>query len=838
MLRSVLCILSAIFGLHAQTYTRGVGVYPGDPREDFAATMVPDAQTYRNLALHRPAYQSSAYDYNLTAQLVTDGIKDTVLPRWVAVSTSDAGVLRKQIREHALDHNNTTTVALPGPDGWIEIDMAGGDGPLEIDSVELMGLRAAADPQKPAGWQMVVTGSDDGQTWSELGRTVLTDRPPAGFRGFGGGAAGPPPAFAVAFTAPARHRRIRVELSGPSVSRWSFGDVILRDKGERVEAGGPYHFTSAWMSAATGDEWVYVDLGAACTFDRVALYWIRHPAEASLQVSNDAANWKTVQTLTASGSLTDDFKLAQPQHGRYVRVLMSRPADPDNFILSELEVYGRGGPVPRPKPAPAAVNGHLQLSAGAWRLQRDSLVSAEGTALSQVGFADRDWLPATVPGTVLSSYWDDGALPDPNYGNNQLAISDSFFYADFWYRDEFVAPPLAAGQRAWLHFNGINWKAEVFLNGKPLGRIEGGFMRAGFDVTGLILPGRRNALAVRIIKNATPGSVKEKTFASPDLNGGALGADNPTYHATAGWDWIPTVRGRDIGIWADVSLVTTGAVTIENPLVTSTLPLPDTGHADIALETALRNSGAEAVSGTLRGHFGEVAFETPVTIEAGASKTVKLDPSTTPALRLDHPKLWWPNGYGEQNLYPVELSFVVAGKVSDSKSFQAGVKQYTYSEEGGPLRIWINGRRFIARGGNWGFPESMLRYRAREYDVAVRYHKDMNFTMIRNWVGQTGDDAFYDACDKYGIVVWQDFWLANPADGPNPDDADMFLKNAEDYILKIRNHPSVGLYVGRNEGNPPEPIESGLKSLTASLHPGLYYIPNSAQGPVSGGGPY
>ncbi len=829
-------MFSAILGLNAQTYTRGVGVYPGDPKEDFAAVMVPDGQTYRNLALHRPAYQSSAYDYNLTAQLVTDGIKDTVLPRWVSVSTSDAGVLPKQVREHALDHNIVTSVALPGPSGWIEVDMAGGDGPLEVDGIDLMGLRAMADARKPAGWQIVVTGSDDGQTWTELGRSANDGRPPAGGRGFGGGA--PPPLVGVAFHGPSRNRRIRIELSAPSVSRWTIGDVILRDGGERVEAGGPYHFTSAWMSAATGNEWVYVDLGAACTFDRVALYWIRHPAEAAIQVSNDAANWKTVQAVTAAGSLTDDMKLPQPQRGRYVRVLMSRPADPDNFILSELEVYGRGGPVPHAKPAPPAANGRLQLSAGAWRLQRDSLVAADGKALSQVGFADKDWLPATVPGTVLSSYWDDGAIPDPNYGNNQLSISDSFFWADFWYRDEFVAPALSAGQRAWLNFNGINWKAEVFLNGEQLGRIDGGFMRAAFDVTGKIKPGQKNALAVRIIKNATPGSVKEKTFASPDLNGGALGADNPTYHAAIGWDWIPTVRGRDIGIWADVALTTTAAVTIENPLVSSTLPLPDTTHADISLETTLRNSGAEAVSGTLRGRFGEVTFETPVTVEAGESKTVKLGPSTTSALRLDHPRLWWPAGYGEQNLYPVELSFVVAGKASDTKTFQAGVKQYTYSEEGGALRIWINGRRFIARGGNWGFPESMLRYRAREYDTAVRYHKDMNFTMIRNWVGQTGDDAFYDACDKYGIVVWQDFWLANPADGPDPDDAAMFLKNAEDYILKIRNHPSVGLYVGRNEGDPPEPIESGLKSLTASLHPGLYYIPNSADGGVSGHGPY
>jgi len=132
----------------------------------------------------------------------------------------------------------------------------------------------------------------------------------------------------------------------------------------------------------------------------------------------------------------------------------------------------------------------------------------------------------------------------------------------------------------------------------------------------------------------------------------------------------------------------------------------------------------------------------------------------------------------------------------------------------------------------------MLRYRAREYDTAVRYHQDMNFTMIRNWVGQTPDEAFFDACDKYGIVVWQDFWLANPVDGPNPEDNAMFLKNAEDFILRIRTHPSVGIYVGRNEGFPPEPLNGELKRLTETLHPGLYYIGSSADGPVSGHGPY
>jgi hypothetical protein len=114
----------------------------------------------------------------------------------------------------------------------------------------------------------------------------------------------------------------------------------------------------------------------------------------------------------------------------------------------------------------------------------------------------------------------------------------------------------------------------------------------------------------------------------------------------------------------------------------------------------------------------------------------------------------------------------------------------------------------------------------------------MNFTMIRNWVGQTGDEEFYEACDKHGIVVWQDFWLANPVDGPNPDDNELFLQNAKDFVLRIRNHPSVGLYCGRNEGDPPKPIDDGIRQMLPELHPGLHYISNSAWGVVSGGGPY
>jgi beta-galactosidase/beta-glucuronidase len=827
-----LMLLVASSSSLAQQYTRGIGVYPGDPREYKGPSLVVDAKTYRNLALHRPAYQSSAYDYNLTAQLITDGIKQTAPPRWIAASTSDVPVLPKTEREVFLDGNATSSIEVKGDNPWVEFDLEGGGEAPELDRIDL-DLRRLSGPPPASGWTYVVSGSDDGAAWHEVGRSAGTNWPSMHFSG---------PSFmqSIPFSAPARNRRYRVQLSAEGIRDWGVAELTLFDKGEEVRVAGPNHFDSAWMSAGAGEEWVYVDLGARCTFDRVSLAWIRRAVEGALQVSDDAVNWKTIQALSAlSDEKDDDIHLAQPARGRYVRVLMTKPSEAgSSYILSELEVYGRGSLVPMSQPASdAEAGGTLDLTGGNWRLQRASLVPVTGEQISTPGFAAKDWMIATVPGTVLTSYLNDGAVPNPDFGDNQYAISDSFFCSDFWYRDQFFAPaPTRPGQHTWLDFDGINWKAEIYLNGHSVGRINGGYMRGHFDVTAFIRPSHRNVFAVRIIRNANPGSTKDK--AARTVNGSALGRDNPTYHASAGWDWISTIRGRNTGIWSNVTLRTSSAVTVEDPLVTTTLPLPDTTHADVNIQATLRNLENHPVSGVLRARFGGVTVETPVTLAASASKTVSLTPATQTALHLTNPKLWWPVGYGEPNLYPVKVAFFIEGKSSDSKSFQTGIRQFTYSEDGGVLKMWINGRRFIAKGGNWGFPESMLRYRAREYETAMRYHRDEHFNMVRNWVGQTGDEAFYDAADRNGIVIWQDFWLANPWDGPDPDDNDLFLANARDYMLRIRNHASLGLFCGRNEGFPPQPIDDGLRNLVATLEPGSHYISSSADGPVSGHGPY
>jgi hypothetical protein len=143
----------------AQQYSRGIGVYPGDPAQYDGPHMVVDKLTYRNLALHRPAYQSSAYDYNLTAQLVTDGIKEKSLPQWVVTSTSNKGVLAKNERYVFLDGNPASAAFLNGPKPWVEVDIEGERTIPEVDHAEIWIRKARVKPD--AKWSLRILGSDD-----------------------------------------------------------------------------------------------------------------------------------------------------------------------------------------------------------------------------------------------------------------------------------------------------------------------------------------------------------------------------------------------------------------------------------------------------------------------------------------------------------------------------------------------------------------------------------------------------------------------------------------------------------------------------------------------------
>ena len=482
------------------------------------------------------------------------------------------------------------------------------------------------------------------------------------------------------------------------------------------------------------------------------------------------------------------------------------------------------------------------LSSG-WQMQDVAKVPQHGAELSQPGFQPGGWYAATVPGTVLTTLVNCGVYPEPLYGENNRPdkIPESLCRTSYWYRTACKIPPDYAGKKIWLNFDGINYAAEVWVNGQSAGNIKGAFARGVFDISPFVTPGKEVTVAVLVSPQPHPGDPIEHTVANGlGKNGGITAIDGPTFLCTIGWDWIPGIRDRDTGIWQKVFLSTTGPVLIKDPLVTTDLPLPSLETADIAIQATVQNVSDQPKKGVLRCKIGEVSFEQPVALAAHESKLISVDPKTIPQLRFNHPRLWWPNGYGPQNLYALQLRFEIEGKISDRQDVSFGVRKVTYSvPDSENLTLSVNGVRVFCRGGDWGMDDAMKRIPRARLEAQIRMHQLANLNMIRNWVGQSTSEDFYELCDKYGIMLWDEFFQPNPSDGPNPTDLATYMTNVSEKILRFRNHPSIVVWCGRNEGRPPKEIDDAIREVMNRLEPVRLYQPSSTDGRgVHSGGPY
>ncbi|HVC46327.1 MAG TPA: glycoside hydrolase family 2 TIM barrel-domain containing protein [Terracidiphilus sp.] len=487
-------------------------------------------------------------------------------------------------------------------------------------------------------------------------------------------------------------------------------------------------------------------------------------------------------------------------------------------------------------PAPVAVQ-------EGWQLQDVAKVPQAGGEVAAPGFQTTGWYAATVPGTVLTSLVNNHVYPEPLYGENNRpdVIPDSLCRTSYWYRTVMNVPETYKGHHIWLNFEGINYSADVWVNGHQVGTIRGAFIRGIFDITPYVKPGKLAVLAVLIAPQPHPGVPHEHTLRNGmGPNGGITAIDGPTFLSTLGWDWIPAIRDRDTGIWRKVYLSASGPVLVKNPLVTTDLPLPRTDSTDIAVVATVENVTDKKVKGVLTGDIENIHFEKRIELAPHSSQLVRFDPTTTPALHVEHPRLWWPNGYGPQNLYSLHLSFQANQKVSDADDVSFGVRKITYSVPGtDTLTISVNGVPVFIRGGDWGLDEAMKRIPRERLETLIRLHKLAHLNLIRNWVGQSTDEDFYELCDKYGILVWDEFFQPNPSDGPNPTDIKTYIANVRDKILRYRNHPSIMLWCARNEGYPPPEIDAELRKLMAELEPTRRYQPSSTDGAgVRSHGPY
>ena len=484
-----------------------------------------------------------------------------------------------------------------------------------------------------------------------------------------------------------------------------------------------------------------------------------------------------------------------------------------------------------------------------WTLQDAAKVAPAAEVVSSAGFSAEGWYAATVPGTVLTTLVDNNVYPEPLYGENMRAIPESLNKAKYWYRATFMVPSEGKDRLTWLHFAGINYSADVWVNGHKVGSMRGAFIRGDFDISAYVKPGGRATVAVLVAPQPHPGVPIEHTVANGvGTNGGDTATDGPTFLSTIGWDWLPAVRDRDTGIWLPVTVDATGPVVVKDPIVRSEIAA---GYesADLTVAATLKNETDKPVVGTLEGTIvlegsgsDGIKFMKDVTVKANESALVSLDGQTERALHIMEPKLWWPNGYGKQNLYKLTLEFKAGKKseVSSKSDTTFGIRKVEYSvPDSENLTLVVNGVRVMARGGNWGLDEAMKRVPYKRLDAQFHMHALANLNIIRNWVGQSTNPDFYALADKYGILLWDEFFQPNPSDGPNPDDIPTYLANVTDKVMRFRNHPSIVVWCARNEGYPPKELDDTLKGLMAKLDPTRLYQSNSADGRgVSSHGPY
>jgi len=431
-----------------------------------------------------------------------------------------------------------------------------------------------------------------------------------------------------------------------------------------------------------------------------------------------------------------------------------------------------------------------------------------------------DWMPAVVPGTVLNSLVYNNVYPEPYYGLNNKITSDLIpdisntgneFYT-YWFRTEFdLDEKEHKGKKTWLQIDGINYRAEIWLNGSMTGNIAGMFYQDVIDISNHIRFDKENILAIKVCPVDNPGgphkgSSKSWGAAGEFKNGGngTIGF-NVTQLMTVGWDFtfLDGIRDRNTGIWKDISIFTTGRMKLSHPFVKSELTKPDytQSRQTISIEVANPNFLWDTDKATIIGEIKSenIRFEKEIELFRDEIKEVIFSPREYPQLIIDNPRLWWPLGKGKQEMYDLTFKVYYKGEVTDSISTSFGIREITSSTNtpDKSRTFYVNNVPIFIKGTNW-IPENMLRNSEERTYAELRYTAQAGINLIRFWGGGiTESDYFFQLCDELGIMVWTEFWMTG--DTRHPYDAELYYKNVLSTVKRIRNHPSLAYYVSSNE---------------------------------------
>ena len=437
-----------------------------------------------------------------------------------------------------------------------------------------------------------------------------------------------------------------------------------------------------------------------------------------------------------------------------------------------------------------------------WAIQSSAMVQDAGDVVSKPGYKTTGWYPATMPSTVVAALVKEHVYPDPGFGINLRSYAgtsypiganfsnipmppDSPYRVPWWFRTEFQAPAERKGGTLWLRFDGINFRANVWLNGRRIANsteMAGAWRLFEYNVTDAIRPGAANALAVEV------------------------SAPLPDDLAITFVDWNPAMPDKDMGLWRDVHLDSTGPVAIRFPQVITHLNLPATDKAELTVSAELENGTKRPVSGTLKGEIEGINFAQEVHLAANETKVVKFTSDKFAQLKMDHPRLWWPIQVGTPNLYALKLQFESGGAVSDESTTNFGVREVTSILDENDHRVFrINGKNILIRGAGYTF-DMMLRTSPQRQEDELKYVRDMNLNAVR-LEGKLDDDHFFDLTDRMGILVTAGWCCCDHWErwsSWKDEDHAIAAASLRDQIRRLRSHPSVFNWMNGSD-NPPVP---------------------------------
>lgn len=484
-----------------------------------------------------------------------------------------------------------------------------------------------------------------------------------------------------------------------------------------------------------------------------------------------------------------------------------------------------------------------------WQMHKANECTDPAERISQPGYATTHWMPAIVPGTVLNSLVHNQVYPEPYYGLNNkldkgiipdLAKAGRDFYT-YWFRTEFNVPENYKDKVVWLQVDGINYRAEVWVNGHLLGNMSGMFKPAYINITDFARIGDKNALAIKVYPVDMPGTIKPKQWgAAGEFHNGGDGniGLNTTMLMSVGWDFTfnDGIRDRNTGIWKSISLYATDKAVLRHPFIRSELSKPGYDVAKETVSVEVVNPTQRSVKCTVTGEIvGEnITFSQDLDLFRGETREVTFTPEAFPQLVIRNPRLWWPLFKGKPELYELKLTVTVDGKVSDITKTRFGIREIT-SDQNTPdksRQFYVNGKKLFIRGTNW-IPEAMLRTSDARTYAELRYTQQSGINLIRMWGGGIAEsDYFFQLCDEMGLLVWQEFWMTG--DTKHPQDRALYLSNVEATVKRLRNHPSLAYYVSSNESTE----MPGAKDLIMRLDGTRGYQMQSECDGVHDGSPY